>query len=70
MTDKTRKTIAKRIHDTRIKLDMTQSDVAEKAGITTNYFARIERADVNPSMEVILSIIKALGVTSKDILDV
>lgn len=33
-----------------------------------NYFARIERADVKPSVETLEKVVKALGVKSSDIL--
>ena len=70
MTDKTRLAIAKKINDNRLKQAKTQSDIAKKAGITSNYFARIERGEVKPSMEIVLRIIKALNVDAKDILGV
>ena len=46
----------------RLKAEMTQAQVAEKAGITTNYYARIERGEVSPTVEVIDSVVKALGI--------
>jgi transcriptional regulator with XRE-family HTH domain len=49
---------------------MTQKEVADKAGITPNYFALIERGIKSPSNEVVVEIIKSLGVSSKDILGV
>lgn len=70
MTDKTRKQVAEKIHAFRITKGMTQKDVATKAGITSNYFALIERGDVSPSNEVVVEIIKSLDVSSKDILGV
>jgi len=70
MTDKTRKLVAEKIRTLRIKKGMTQKEVAIKAGITPNYFALIERGDVSPSNEVVVEIIKSLGVTSKDILGI
>lgn len=67
--DKTsREQIAKNIKNTRAEQGMTQLDVAEKAGISVNYYARIERADVKPSVETLEKIIKALNVKSSDIL--
>ncbi len=46
----------------RLKAKMTQAQVAEKAEITTNYYARIERCEVSPTVEVIDSVVKALGI--------
>lgn len=45
-----------------------QVDVAEEAGIDTSYYARVERGEANPSLEVIYAIIKSLHVKSSDIL--
>lgn len=70
MTDRTRKQVAEKIHAFRITKGMTQKEVATKAGITPNYFALIERGDVSPSNEVVVEIIKSLGVSSKEILGV
>lgn len=60
--------IAKNLKNARTEQGMTQLDVAEKAGISVNYYARIERADVKPSVETLEKIIKALNVKSSDIL--
>jgi transcriptional regulator with XRE-family HTH domain len=60
--------IGKKIKKARQKADMTQADVAEKAGIHVNYFARIERGEENPSIEIIEKIAKALKVKSSEIL--
>jgi len=60
--------IGRKIKKARQKVEMTQADVAEKAGIHVNYFARIERGEENPSIEIIEKIAKALKVKSSEIL--
>lgn len=45
-----------------------QIDVAEEAGIDSSYYARIERGEANPSLEVLNAIVKALHVKSSEIL--
>lgn len=50
----------KKVKEAREKLNLTQADVAEKADMTVNYFAMIERGEVNPSYEKIKSIAKVL----------
>lgn len=60
--------IAMNLKSARTEQGMTQLDVAEKAGVSVNYYARIERADVKPSVETLEKIIKALNVKSSDIL--
>lgn len=47
---------------------MTQAEVAHKAGITINYYARIERGEENPSFEVLRGLASALRVKSSEIL--
>lgn len=47
---------------------MTQADVATKANITINYYARIERGEENPSLEIIKGLTIALKVKSSDML--
>jgi transcriptional regulator with XRE-family HTH domain len=42
--------------------------VAEEAGIDPSYYARIERGEANPSLEVLNAIVKALHAKSSDIL--
>jgi len=39
---------------------LTQAEVAKKADMTVNYYAMIERGEVNPSFEKIKSIAKVL----------
>lgn len=68
MTDKTSKQIAQKLKDTRLKKGLTQEDLATKAGISTNYYARVERVEVTPSVETIEKLVKALGVKSSEIL--
>ena len=41
---------------------MTQAEVAEKAGIHVNFYARVERGKENPSHDVIDSVARVLKV--------
>jgi transcriptional regulator with XRE-family HTH domain len=45
-----------------------QVEVAVEAGIDTSYYARIERGEANPSLEVLNAIVKALHAKSSDLL--
>lgn len=49
--------------------NLTQKQVAEKAGIHVNYYARIERGEHIPSMEVLKDVLTALDIKSFDLLD-
>jgi transcriptional regulator with XRE-family HTH domain len=60
--------LGKNIKKARQKADMTQAEVAGKADIHVNYFARIERGEENPSIDIIEKIAKALKVKSSEIL--
>lgn len=58
----------KNIRIARNKTGLTQQQVADKATMHVNYYARIERGEENPSYEAVEKIIKALGIKSKEVL--
>jgi len=60
--------IGKKLKEARKKLGLTQVDVADKADISVNYYARIERDEENPTLETLGKILKVLKVKSSDIL--
>jgi transcriptional regulator with XRE-family HTH domain len=64
----TKEDIGKKIKALREKKNLTQAEVAEKAGIHPNYYARVERGEVDARTNIIQKIAKALGVKSSDIL--
>lgn len=66
--DSSREQIGRRLKKARKNRGLTQAEVAERSGINTNYYACIERGEVNASVEKLHSIIKALKVKSSDIL--
>ncbi len=51
---------SKQVREARRKMNLTQVEVAEKAGMTVNYFAMIERGEMNPSYEKLKSIARVL----------
>ncbi len=57
-----REQVGKRIKTIREKANLTQAEVAKKAGININYFAVIERGEVTTSSEKLKKISDALGV--------
>lgn len=61
----TRENIAKQVRDAREKVKLTQAEVAEKAEITTNYYAMIERAEVNANSDILGRIGKVLKISIK-----
>lgn len=68
MDTKIRKELGSKLKATREKENLTQVEVATKADINVNYYARIERGEENPSLDILQRIIKALKAKSSDIL--
>lgn len=56
-----------KIKDIREKKGLTQEEVAKKAGMSANYFAKIERGTINTTINKASNIAKALGVDISDI---
>ena len=65
--DSTTKKVAKKLKSLRIDRDLTQADIAKKAEMSTNYYAKIERGEVRPSADIYERLAKALRVTASDI---
>ena len=65
-----RKRVAARIQRARWRLDLTQADAAHRIGLTFRYFAEVERARRNPTMDVLFAIARALKVKVADLVDV
>ena len=61
----TRESVAKQVKEARGKRKLTQAEVAEKAEITTTYYAMIERAEVNATSGVLGRIGKVLKINIK-----
>lgn len=61
--------LAKILKDAREKANLTQAEVAEKAGIHFNYYARVERGEVTPRVDIVEKIVKALNIKVKFPLD-
>lgn len=48
--------LGEKLKKARIKAKMTQAEVAEKAGLSVNYYAVVERGEENISSENILKL--------------
>jgi len=66
-TQRFRESVGKNIKRIREKANLTQAEVAKKAGINVNYYAVIERGEVTTSSEKLTKIAHALGVSVADI---
>lgn len=51
----------------RIELDMSQTELAKKAGVTRQTIGLIESGEFNPSIRLCIAICKALECTLNDI---
>jgi len=65
---KTQTQIATKLKKIRLEKSLRQIDVAAKAGINGNYYAKVERGEVKPSIETIERLCKALKINSSQIL--
>lgn len=60
--------IGENLKKSRKKINLTQAEVADKAGINVNFYARLERGEVTASLNTLKALLKILKVKSKDIL--
>ena len=52
----------------RLKLGLSQEDLADRAGVHRTYVGSIERGERNPSLVNILRLAKALGCSGEELL--
>lgn len=62
--------IGRRLKELRAERNLSQEEVAKQSGISTTYYAGIERGEENPTLTVIESICKVLRVKSSEILPI
>ena len=60
--------IGKNIRRFRTEKKLRQEDLAERAGLSTNYIGMVERGEKIPSLESFIGIVNALGVSADMIL--
>ena len=61
------KSFGKRVQLERVKRNLSQEELAEKAGVHRTYIGMIERAEKNITLQNIEKIAKALNVKIKDL---
>lgn len=61
-------TIGRNIRKYRLEKKLRQEDLAERANLSINYVGAIERGEKIPSLESLITIINALGVSADMIL--
>lgn len=62
--------IANNVRNLREERGFTQLELAKKAGLNSNFLAKIERGESKPSGITITKLAKALGVKSSEILGI
>lgn len=60
--------IGKRIREYRLKNNMRQEDLAEKAELSVNYIGMLERGEKVPSLETFIVLLNALGASADIVL--
>lgn len=62
-TKKNLKNFGSRIQELRKKNNLTQSELAEKIGLSTNFIGMVERGERNTSVDKIFRLAKAFNVS-------
>ena len=65
--DITTQKIANRLKEVRLQKDLTQADVARKADINTNTYAKIERGEQAATVKMLERIADALGIELSEV---
>ncbi|MEW6110127.1 MAG: helix-turn-helix domain-containing protein [Nitrospirota bacterium] len=60
--------IGGRIKDARIRLGMSQKDLADKIGVTSSFISQIENNQISPSLHSFLQISNTLGINPTNLL--
>lgn len=65
--DKAHQALGEKLRKAREAAGLTQQEVAAKADVHVNFYARVERGEGNPSFDKLRSILKVLHIRSLDI---
>ena len=55
-----------RLKNERLRLGLSQTELAARAGITANYYSEIEAGKETPTIDTLVVIIDVLGLESAD----
>jgi transcriptional regulator with XRE-family HTH domain len=59
--------VGEKLKKAREDAGLTQDDVAKAAKISANYYAKIERGEINTTLKKLYKITKALNIKASDI---
>lgn len=65
--DNTTKEIAEKLKAARISKGLTQGEVAKKAALNPNYYAKVERGEASATVKTLRKLAEVLEVKSGDI---
>ena len=68
MSNEVRK-FGKKVREIRLKKNMSQGDIARILGVHRSYISGLERGVRNPSLLTVQKVAKALGVSSKELIE-
>lgn len=68
MMEKQFKYIGPLIKEARLKLEMTQEQLAERVSVTARYIMAIENEGKIPAFEVLYNLVRTLGISADSIL--
>ncbi len=60
--------LGEQIRKARLKADLTQEELARRAGLSRNYVSLLEQDAKSPTIKMLLRICKALGVKASRII--
>ena len=66
-SNKNLKDFGNKFKKARESASLTQEGVASIVGVSVNYYARIERGEVSPSLDILLEIMKTLKIKTLDV---
>lgn len=58
--------MGKRLREIRERKQLSQEDIAKATGMSSTYYAGIERGEENPTLAILYSLCKALKVKSSE----
>jgi len=62
------KELSNKLKTAREQLELTQDEVAKLTNISSNYYAKIERGEINVTLKNLNKLIKALKINASEIL--
>jgi transcriptional regulator with XRE-family HTH domain len=68
LRDQVVKQFAARVRQERLRLSLSQYELAKRAEVSAGYLARLERGETGPGLDVITRLALALGIDPRDML--